>query len=306
MNSVPVEVDVLCVGHACWDITLMVDHHPKADEKCRADDLVNCGGGPAANAAVAVARLGGTSALVGYLGRDAYGEQHWQELIKEGVRTDFLVSGEHPTALSVILVKPDGERTVVNYKASTPPLDSTQVDFSSCRSRVILFDGHEPLLSAPMLRWAKKWNCATVLDAGSVHPGTLELAPQVDHLVASEKFSRDFTGKERPERALLALSEISPTVVITLGKDGLLWKRGQDQGALPAFPVKATDTTGAGDVFHGAYALCIARGMEFFSTLEYASAAAALSCTQAAARPGIPTHSLVTELLKKHPWRHRL
>jgi sulfofructose kinase len=299
MNPTPLEVDVLCVGHACWDLTLMVDHHPRPDEKCRADELVCCGGGPAANAAVAVARLGGTSALIGYLGYDLYGEQHLRELAGEGVRTELLVRGPHPTPLSCILSKPDGQRTVVNYKASTPPLDPSQVSFSRCRPKVILFDGHEPLLSAPLVELAKQWNCATVLDAGSVHPGSLELAPIVDHLVASEKFSRDFTGMDDPREALRVLSKVCSTVVITRGEHGLLWNRGLDEGHVPAFRITAKDTTGAGDTFHGSYALCIAREMAFLPLLRYASGAAALCCTRAAARPGIPTHSQVAELLGK-------
>ena len=86
-------VDVLCVGHASYDLVFSVAHHPSADEKIVADGLLSCGGGPAANAAVCVARLGFTSAFAGYLGRDLYGDNHFQELNDEGVNTQLIIRG---------------------------------------------------------------------------------------------------------------------------------------------------------------------------------------------------------------------
>ncbi|MEY3879642.1 MAG: hypothetical protein RIQ94_437, partial [Pseudomonadota bacterium] len=80
-------IDVLCVGHASYDLVFSVDHHPTADEKIVAEDFLGCGGGPTANAAVTVARLGFKSAFAGYLGQDIYGEKHYQELLESGVNT---------------------------------------------------------------------------------------------------------------------------------------------------------------------------------------------------------------------------
>jgi sulfofructose kinase len=281
-------MDVLCVGHASYDLTLLVDHHPGRDEKCFATDMSVCGGGPAANAAVTVARLGGVSALAGYLGEDLYGCRHLDELKAEGVHTEFIARGGHPTPLSVILVKPDGARTVVNHKASTPFLESVTLDLSVCRPRVMLLDGHEPKISPALAQAARSAGIPTVLDAGSVHEGTLELAPLVDYLVASEKFARRFTSREEPRQALAALAELAPCAVITLGEKGLIWRKGDASGEVPAFSVPALDTTGAGDVFHGALALGIARSMQFQALLRYASAAAALACMKVGARTGIP------------------
>ncbi len=290
-------VDVLCVGHAAYDLTFMVDHHPGADEKCFASGFSSGGGGPASNAAVTVARLGGSSAFAGYLGNDLEGCRHLDELKSEGVYTGLVVRGPHPTPLSVILVKDDGTRTVINYKGHTPFLEPDQVDFSPCRPKAVLFDGHEPLLSSGLAREAHSRRIPTVLDAGSVHRGTKELAPMIDYLVASARFARDFAGTADMQRALAILSETAPCVVITLGENGLLWKRKEQSGKLPAFPVEARDTTGAGDVFHGAFALGVARSMEFTSLLRYASAAAAVSCTRIGARKGIPTTEDVRRLL---------
>ena len=290
-------VDVLCVGHASFDLTLMVTHHPGPDEKCSATGLATCGGGPAANAAVAVARLGGRSAFAGYLGEDHAGSRHFNELQNEGVGLDLVVRGKHPTPVSVILVKPNGNRTVVSARIGTPFLSADQVDFRRCPAQVILFDGHEPLVSTPLAQSARKSGAITVLDAGSVHRGTLELLPLVDYLVASERFARDFSGEENEEKAFKVLKEQAPSVVVTLGERGLRARSCGRDLRLPAFPVTAVDTTGAGDTFHGAFALALAQSSSFLSALIFAGTAAALTCMNIGARPGIPTRQQVQQFL---------
>jgi sulfofructose kinase len=292
-------VDVLCVGHASFDLVMAISHHPGPDEKCSATPLIQCGGGPAANAAVAVARLGGTSAFAGYLGEDFYGDRHLEELCQEGVRTDLVRRGTYPTPLSCILVKPNGSRTVVNCKTGTPFLEIAQIHFACCSPNVILFDGHEPQISLLLAKSARDRGIATVLDAGSVHQGTEELLPRVDYLVASEKFARDFTGEQDIHRALQSLHQRAPTVAVSLGERGLVWKNNRGEGTIPAFYVEALDTTGAGDTLHGAFALEIARKERFISALTFACAAAALSCKNYGARPSIPTRPEVEAFLNQ-------
>jgi sulfofructose kinase len=316
------EIDVLCVGHATYDLVFQVDHNPGADEKCFAAGLVSCGGGPAANAAVTVARLGGTAAFAGYLGGDLFGTMHLHELVSEGVITDLVVrdreaaaspdpdarvaergiSGRNPpaTPLSSILVKPDGKRTVITYKGSMPLLAPGEVDFSLVRPGAVLFDGHQPLISLPLALRAKEQKIPSILDAGSVHKGTMELAPLCGYLVASEKFARDLSREKDPGKALECLAKIAPVAIITLGEAGLVWTSGHGprRGSLGSFPVDTVDTTGAGDIFHGAFALRIAAGDGLTTALRYASAAAALGCTKMGARAGIPFRAEVEFLLR--------
>lgn len=294
MPSEPRTVDVLCVGHASYDLVFAVPHHPGADEKIFADSLIACGGGPAANAAVTVARLGHRAAFAGYLGNDAYGDLHCAELRREGVATDWIVRGDAPTPVSAVLVKPDGRRALVNYKGETRPLPAAAIDFSRLKPEIILFDGHEPNISVPLAGQG----VPTVLDAGSVHAGTEALMFAVDYLVCSEKFALQWLGADDPERAMAAMAERSPAVVITLGERGLLWKRGGESGRMAAFPVAAIDTTGAGDSFHGAFAAALAAGLEWTEILRYASATGALCCTRLGARPGIPEHIELMQFLK--------
>ena len=173
------------------------------------------------------------------------------------------------------------------------------VDFTNIEPRVILFDGHEPNISMSLVKEARERDIKTVLDAGSMHLGTKELISRVDYLVCSEIFATDFTGETDEKRAVEKLYEYSGNVVITLGKRGLVWKCKSGEGALPAFTVDVVDTTGAGDVFHGAFAACIAAGKKWDYTLKFSSAAAALCCTKMSARGGIPNKEEVIALLNK-------
>lgn len=290
-------IDVLCLGHAAYDLTFAVSHHPAPDEKSVADSLVSCGGGPAANAAVAVARLGGRSAFAGYLGRDVYGDLHLAELQAAGVDTRLVVRGADPTPLSVILAKPDGRRSLVNYRGDTRPLPSDVIDPTIFQPRVILFDGLEPDASLPAARWARAQGIPSVLDAGSVHRGTMALVDQVDFVVASAKFGLEYSGAPDAETAVSYLARMAGTAVITLGEHGLVWQKGAAMGKLPAFAVTAVDSTGAGDAFHGAFAYGLAAGFAWPELLRYASAAAALCCATIGARVGLPSGTAVADFL---------
>lgn len=278
-------LDVLCVGHASYDHVFAVDHHPGPDEKLFAGALIGCGGGPAANAAVTVARLGFRAAFAGYLGEDLHGQLHTAELLDAGVDTRWVVRGSAPTPVSVVIVKPDGARSLVCYKGATGPLPAATLDLTDAEPAVLLFDGHEPELSAALCRHP----VPKVLDAGSVHAGTEALMFRVDYLVCSEKFSAQWLGADAPERALRLLAEQSPAVVITLGERGLIWSKAGETGRLPAFPIKPVDTTGAGDAFHGAFAAGLAANMDWLELLRFASAAGAACCEVLGARPGLPS-----------------
>lgn len=300
-------VDVLCIGQAAYDLTFAIDHHPDPDEKMFATALHQCGGGPAANAAVTVARLGHRSAFAGSLGRDVYGDLHLQELIDAGVRTDLIVRGDAPTPLSVSLAKLAGHRSLINFSGDKMPLSANSIDFSHCRPRAILFDGWEPDISLPLVQWARQHKIPTILDAGSVHRGTEALAPLVDYLIGSEKFGRTFTGETDAVRAAAKLSRLGGTaVLLTLGQKGLVWQKGAETGHLPAFPVETIDTTGAGDAFHGGFAAGLVRGLAWNDLLRFASAVAALTCTQLGARLAIPDDTAVQRFLDLRGWRPKV
>jgi sulfofructose kinase len=290
--------DVLCVGHACYDLVFSVDSHPGPDEKARATAFLSCGGGTAANAAMTAAKLGARTAFAGYLGSDIYGEQHLAELHATGVATSLVVRGPDATPISAIFVKPDGTRSIVNYKGDTNRLTGADVAFERLWPRVVLLDGHQPALALAIAEWAAAQGIATVLDADTVNEGNVELVRRCSLVAASERFAHDFLSAATPEAGLAALAQFAPAVVVTLGERGLIWQRGAETGSLPAFHVEVVDTTGAGDAFHGALAAGLATGMEWVALLRYASAAGALCCTKYGARVGIPSAVEVEALVR--------
>lgn len=274
------DVAVLCAGFACHDLVFDVERHPGADEKMRASALLNCGGGLASNAAVTAARLGCHTAFVGYLGADVYGDLHLAELHADGVNTDWVVRGDEPTPLSAILVKPDGARTIVNYRGHSEGACTGRFDLTRLHTKSILIDGHHLALTQELTQYAQANRVPIVIDADALRPQTAQLVQLVDYVAASERFAYEYSGGVSAVAGLEKLAAVAPNVVVTLGERGLIWKRGETSGQLDAFPIDAVDTTGAGDAFHGAFAAGLALGMRWDELLRYASAVGALCCTK--------------------------
>jgi sulfofructose kinase len=267
-----------------------------------ATGLDRCGGGPAANAAITVCRLGLSAAFAGYLGYDSFGEENLRELHRDGVNTSLVVRGDEPTSLSCIIVPPDGSRTIVNYRGGASKIPDGSIDFTKIESKVILVDSHEPFVSPALARTARQSGIPLVLDAGNVRPASIELLDLVDYAVCAETFARDYTGLADPMAAAGQLLAHAPHVVVTLGDRGLVWQsRVHGSGSLAAFTVEAVDTTGAGDTFHGAFAAGLAAGLDWLPLLRYASATAAICCTHIGGRPGIPTGLEVQQFLLDNP-----
>lgn len=289
-------IDVLCVGYACMDINFNAPHHPASDEKVRALSMHSCGGGPASNASVAIARLGGQAAFAGYLGRDAFGEAHLMELFEAGVQTAGVDRGDAATPVAAVTIKPDGDRSIIDYRlpSALAPKDTTSL--SAQPARVLLVDGHQPLLSIKLVEEARHLGIPSVLDAGSVHDGTMRLYNKVDYLISSQKFARQFSGEDDPRKALASFDGVAPFTAVTWGRDGIYWQDDEGQHHMPAFDIEAVDTTGAGDAFHAAFALGLAQAMELRTNLRRACATAALTCMKVGARSAFPEGARVTAL----------
>ena len=292
-------MDILCIGHACYDLIFQVPHHPDEDEKLSSTAHLACGGGPAANAAVAIARLGLQPGFIGYLGNDLYGDQHLAELEAEAVETGFILRGPTATPVATLIVKPDGKRSVVNYTEAKAMLPANHYSLDPDQlPSVLLLDGHQAEISVELVKQAKRYAIPSILDAGSLHPGTQRLMTEVDYLAASEKFAKQLTRQDKPNLALQSMQTIAPNVIITLGEHGLIWSRDNQTGSLPAFKVNTVDSTGAGDAFHAGLAAAFAMQKSWEDSLVFASAVAALCCTKVGAQPGMPTKNEVDVFLK--------
>jgi len=276
-------LDVLCIGYACWDITATLDHYPQADEKTTAQYLRQEGGGPAANASIAIARLGGRSAFAGHISKDALGQAHATQLRQEGVDLSCLARSEAETPLSMIWVSPQGKRALVNHRPDHPNLPAPSWSEYAC----ILADGHEAAWTCDALQHLP--DTPWVLDAGSLHPGTetlLEKKPT--YLVSSRKFAQAISGSDKPSDWLSCLRQYSDHTAVTVGDRGCYYQSTSGLAHLPPHPVKAVDSNAAGDAFHGAFAYAIARQESWSSALRFANKYAALSCAKQGGHGSFP------------------
>jgi sulfofructose kinase len=284
-------------------VTVSVPDFPPEDSKAEATSLRESGGGPAANAAYLLGKWGVPTAFAGVIGDDPQGEQIRREFREVGVDLSASPVPEgRATPVSIILVSErTGSRTIVTRKSPGAPLVLSPLD---AKPQVLLFDGHE--LPASLAAIERYPEARTILDAGSLREGTAELAKRVDYLIASERFARQVTGlqtlEESKDRAR-AVAELANRngrrVVITLGARGLIHGTGSEFEHLPTFPVRAIDTTGAGDIFHGAFAYGLLMGWEFSRNLRFASMTAAISVQEPGGRASIPLRKTVEDALSQ-------
>jgi len=291
----------LCVGQATWDLCFIVEGYPAENAKAETEVLIESGGGPAANASWLLASWGVPTALATVLGDDDYGRRALGELQQAGVDCRFVeLLPNCPTPVSAIITnRSNGSRSIINRKTASLAL-SREV-FPDFNPGLLLFDGHE--LAASLAAMRAFPSAITVLDAGSLRDGTRELSSRVDYLVCSQRFAAQVTGEPDVgthwQECVRQVRELNRGVaVVTLGEHGLAFDDGAERGRLPALPVKAADTTAAGDIFHGAFAYAVLQGMSLSETLRLALTAAGLSVQEFGGRPSIPMLADVMATMK--------
>lgn len=286
--------DVVGVGYSCLDFLATVPGMPELDTKMGIRSLAVRGGGPTATALVTLERLGIRTALISTVGDDIPGRMAMEELEREGVdTTGVLVQEGASSQCAFILVdEHTGKRTVLWTRGSLGPLPAGDLDSGLILSaKFVLIDDLEPEAQEAAASLAKKAGIPIVMDAGTFRDGVEKLVPLATHLVASERFPRAFTGIEDRNKAAGALLSMGPEVVaVTLGDRGCFAiDKGGRQIEQPGFKVNTVDTTGAGDVFHGAYIRGLIEGWDLSRVIEFACAVAALKCTKPGGRDGIPS-----------------
>ncbi|WP_245286481.1 sugar kinase [Bradyrhizobium sp. ARR65] len=284
-------IRIICLGLSALDQIWQVERpFAGGSEKIRAIEHTTAGGGMAANAAVTVARLGGAAAFWGRAGDDGPGREMRAALSREGIDTRYfrLFPGGR-SSVSGVIVDPAGERQIVNFRGRFPagtdwlPLDDVMV------SAAVLADPRWPEGAMALFSRARRLGIPTILDADMADRGVFEqLLPLTDHAVFSEPALKDYAGSAGDD-ALEGITRFPCRVVaVTRGHDGVSWYQDGRLQTQTAFPIEAVDTSGAGDVFHGAYALAIGGGLAVRDAMSFASAAAALKCTRAGGRTAIP------------------
>ncbi|KAA2242283.1 PfkB family carbohydrate kinase [Salinarimonas soli] len=292
--------NILCAGIATLDQIFRLDAMPSRAEKYRATDLAVTGGGTAANAAVAMARLGARVGLFATLGDDPIGHQIREGLSREGVDTDGLrLLPGHRSPLSAILVDGAGERMIISHADPALPRDTDWLP-STLPAGIdgVLGDTRWQEGSAHLFRLARAAGKPAVLDgdrAPTVVPGLVDLAT---HVAFSLQGLRDLTGEGDARRALRAFGPRPGTwIAVTNGDEGVFWWRDGEIAHRPAFRVPVVDTLGAGDTWHGAFTVRLAEGADEAEAIRFASAAAALKCTRFGGRDGAPGRTEVETFL---------
>jgi sulfofructose kinase len=290
---------VLCVGIAVLDYVYAVEAMPVRAEKYRATDLAVVGGGIAANASVAVARLGGRAHLATRLGDDPTAAAIVAELEAEGV--DCTLARRFPglrSPTSAILVDAKGERLIISYSDDAIPSDTSWLpDALPPGTGAVLGDTRWVEGSAHIFRLARRAGVPAILDGDRrpAHPDVLGLAT---HVAFSEQGLAEITGIADPAEGLRALAGSTGSwLAVTVGEGGVYFLEDGAVAHEAAFAVETVDTLGAGDAWHGAFALGLAEGMGERAAVRFASAVAAIKCTRFGGRAGIPARADVDGFL---------
>src|SRR6476646_1845462 len=294
---------ILCIGMPVRDLTFRVGGVPGRGSKENATHFDEICGGNALNGAIAIVRLGGRASICGPMGdsRETSSRYIFEQLAHEGIETEHIVHMPGlVTPISAVLVDPSGERTIVTFrdpelwKVHLPPIETLLDDCDA-----ILTESRCAEFCTDLCAEAVRRGIPVIVDvdrAMSLREGLLNAS---SHLVFSSEPLQETADIADDAKARHKIARLTPSFLAgTRGPKGTIWldEKGEIQET-PAFPVHTVDTLGAGDVFHGAFALAITEKQELRQALRFASAAAALTCTRFGGAFAAPQRAEVEELL---------
>ena len=300
---------VVVVGSLNMDLVVRAPRFPRPGETLTGDGFATYPGGKGANQAVACGRLGARTAMIGRVGRDAFGERLRAGLTDAGVdATHVRVAEDTPTGTALIVVDANGENAIVVVPGANGQLGEEDITASAAlltSATCMVAQLEVPLL--PVERAAAIVHEAggrVVLNAAPGRSLPKELLRWVDDLIVNETEAGILSGVEVADadaarEAAARLRSLGPRcVVITLGAQGALLVDGEGLWSCPTRQVSVVDTTAAGDAFVGAWASAITRGEDRRAALRYAVAAGTLATTVMGAQPSLPTHEQVLRFME--------
>lgn len=281
-------VDVVGVGINATDTIIRLPRFPASDSKIEILSAEVAAGGQVASAIVACRRWGLTARYVGKIGDDDAGRLQQREMERDGVDAHWIVAPRCSSQIAYILVdESSGERTVLWKRDPSIALRPSELkrDFIS-GARALLVDGHDTEAAPQAARWAREERIPVVGDFDNLYPAVQDLLQHVDFPITSKDFPQRLTGETDLLKSLPRTSAQFKCrlTAATLGRLGVLAWDGERFLLCPGFRVQAVDTTGAGDIFHGAFLFGLRRGWPTREILEFSCAAAALNCTAPGAR----------------------
>ncbi len=298
------KVDVVGVGLNATDIAIEVPHFPAFNSKTEFVSSSWQAGGQVATAIVVCQRLGLRTKYVGSVGSDPAGLFQLESLRREGVDLgDVRQVANCPNQAAYILIDQNtGERTILWRRDGCLRLREQDLRPEMIRqARLLHVDGHDTAASTKAARWAREAGIPVTVDLDNIYPGLEALLDSVDYLISSESFPAQYTGEADLFRALERIRRRHPVRVAaaTLGRDGVLALENDRFLYEPGFVISCRDTTGAGDVFHGAFIYALLEGWALPRVLQFSNALAGLNCRALGARGGIASRQEAEELMAR-------
>lgn len=301
------DFQVVGIGHSCVDRICMVENYPKEDGSTHITSINTQGGGAVATAIVALSRLGVDSAFIGNIGYDSVSDEAMELFRMDGVSTEYIKRRNdcHGLESFVMVNQENGSRTKFPQRDTNPDVDFTSKDIEAIRNaRIIHLDGTNWNNAIKASAIAREHGTLVSLDGCSMQKDNeknIQLARSADILIMNRKYPLCITGKSSHKEALLEIAGWGPKVVIcTLGIEGSLAVVDGKVAQFSTFkdnPV--VDTTGAGDVFHGAFIASFLSNGSLEENIRFASAASTLKCMRVGGRRGIPTREEVIGFLNR-------
>jgi sulfofructose kinase len=302
------KVDVVGIGLNATDTVMSVRKFPALGGKERVASMSMQAGGQVATALVTCSRLGLKVRYIGKVGDDQGGKIQLASLRREGLDMAYtkVVRGAPNQYGYIIVDQATGERTVFwdrDARLAVQPKELRPIAVTS--ARLLHLDGCDVEAALVAARWAKRARIPVVADFDTVYKNVEKLFPYIDYLIASTQFLPAVTGQADPFRVLKNMADEHHvgTPGMTLGRDGALVYQAGRFFYSPGFVVETVDTTGAGDVFHGAFAYALLAGWDMTRALDFSNAMAALNCTALGARGGIKSQAEAEQLIatgKRH------
>ena len=296
--------DVVGVGLNATDTLLLLPKFPAYAGKVPFTEELMSPGGQVASAMVACAKLGLRAKYIGSVGDDERGRIQIESLLGQGINLDHVQRRVNcPNQSAYILIDhTTGERTVLWRRPECLRIDPEEItpDQITC-ARLLHIDGHDTPAVARAASIARAHEIPVTVDVDTIYPGFDRVLPNIDYLIGSSEFPTGWTGEQDPFKALELIQNRygMRVAAMTLGADGALARCAGRYIYSPAFVVNCVDTTGAGDVFHGAFCYAVLQGWSMADSLDFSNAMAALNCTAIGARGRIATLEQARSLVER-------
>lgn len=296
---------VLCIGHASYDISMPVEGFPKENTKYRLKEKIECPGGPALTAALLLGAWDVDVYFSGIIGNDVYGTLILEELKRRNVNTKFVVKASNlETTKSFILInKQNASRTLFNVLPKITLEKPIAYDFEP---DILLMDGEHYSLAKNAIQ--KYPNAIKIMDAGKVTEDVISLCEVCDYIICSKEFAelatRERIDYNNPDTLKIVLNKLESMfkgkIIVTQEEKGCLYKVEDKIKMMSGLKVFAKDTTGAGDIFHGAFTYGLTKNLPLEKCLKIANIAAGISVKTIGSSNSIPEVEEVYKIYEKN------